>query len=359
MSLTPNALPAHWPVLGVCGFQNSGKTSLLEAAIPHFVARGLRVAVVKADAHGIDVDRPGKDSDRLFRAGATVALCGPEESLQRKHTPGKAPLAPLVQQHLRKHDLVLVEGHKSAPLSKVWLHTQAPQKVPHEARDILAQLPWQPLAERVARLSAEVEALLERAAAATPRYLGLLIGGASRRMGAPKHRLVMPDGRELLEHLVERFHEQAEAVVLLGNECVAPSLAALPRLPDVLDAPRRGPLAGMLAALRFAPEARWSFAACDQPALQADGLAWLAAQQPAAGTWGVVATCEEAVQPLPCLLDGRLCDELERLLRSDAGPRRLVEHEKVRAVELPPALHAQWQDVDTPQQWQAYLRSLA
>ena len=56
------------PVLGVCGWSGSGKTTLIEAILPAFRAKGLKIAVIKHDVHGLDIDRPGKDSDRLFRA---------------------------------------------------------------------------------------------------------------------------------------------------------------------------------------------------------------------------------------------------------------------------------------------------
>ena len=72
------------PVLAVCGFSGSGKTTLLEAVIPNLVKRGLAIAVVKHDAHGFEVDKPGKDSDRLFRAGATIALSGPGQQFERR-----------------------------------------------------------------------------------------------------------------------------------------------------------------------------------------------------------------------------------------------------------------------------------
>ena len=48
------------------------------------VGRGLSVAVVKHDAHGFEVDKPGKDSDRLFRAGATISLRGPHQQFERR-----------------------------------------------------------------------------------------------------------------------------------------------------------------------------------------------------------------------------------------------------------------------------------
>ncbi|WP_215255455.1 NTP transferase domain-containing protein, partial [Escherichia coli] len=48
------------------------------------------------------------------------------------------------------------------------------------------------------------------------------------------------------------------------------------RLQDVSGV--HGPLAGILAALRFRPDALWLIAACDLPALHADAIAWLIAE---------------------------------------------------------------------------------
>jgi len=73
------------PVISVCGYSGSGKSTLLEAVIPRLIAQGLSVAVVKHNAHGFAVDREGKDSDRFFKAGATVALRGPDEQFFRRN----------------------------------------------------------------------------------------------------------------------------------------------------------------------------------------------------------------------------------------------------------------------------------
>ena len=80
------------PALGVCGWKGAGKTTLLEAVIPILRRRNLRVRVLKHDAHGIDLDHSGKDSDRMFRAGADVFLQGPGEEAERgRLSPGQFP----------------------------------------------------------------------------------------------------------------------------------------------------------------------------------------------------------------------------------------------------------------------------
>ena len=57
------------PVVAFAGYSGSGKTTLIEALLPCLRRRGLRVAVVKHDAHRFDVDRPGRTPGALPRPG--------------------------------------------------------------------------------------------------------------------------------------------------------------------------------------------------------------------------------------------------------------------------------------------------
>ena len=128
------------PVLAICGWSGSGKTTLIEAALPHLCERGLKVAVVKHDVHGIDVDRPGKDSDRLFRAGADVFLQGQHEQLVRIHGAGEK-LEDVVRRLGPCYDLVLVEGHKDTALPKIWVLGGEGNGPPPTTPGIIATLP--------------------------------------------------------------------------------------------------------------------------------------------------------------------------------------------------------------------------
>ncbi|RMF87341.1 MAG: molybdopterin-guanine dinucleotide biosynthesis protein B, partial [Nitrospirae bacterium] len=134
------AAPA--PAFAVCGWSGSGKTTLLERVIPRLVARGLAVAVVKHDAHGVSLDRSGKDSDRLFRAGADVCLRGPGEVAWRRRPAPATELTAVVAALARDHDLVLVEGHKATPLPKVWLAHPEDAALPPGVGQVVARLPW-------------------------------------------------------------------------------------------------------------------------------------------------------------------------------------------------------------------------
>jgi molybdopterin-guanine dinucleotide biosynthesis protein len=75
----------RYPAFGICGYSGAGKTTLIEAHLPRLTARGWRIAVVKQDAHGLSLDRGGKDSDRLFRAGADIVIRDPDQVFIRRH----------------------------------------------------------------------------------------------------------------------------------------------------------------------------------------------------------------------------------------------------------------------------------
>ena len=63
------------PLLGFAAFSGTGKTTLLEQLIPKLNQANIRVAMVKHTHHEkFDIDKPGKDSYRLRKAGAQQML---------------------------------------------------------------------------------------------------------------------------------------------------------------------------------------------------------------------------------------------------------------------------------------------
>ncbi len=117
------------PVLGFAAFSGSGKTTLLERVIPLLRQRGLRLAVVKHSHHDFEMDRPGKDSDRLRRAGAgQVLLASPWRTAWIREGDGRTE--PALEELLNRLDhsqldLVLVEGFRHEPIAKIEIHRPA------------------------------------------------------------------------------------------------------------------------------------------------------------------------------------------------------------------------------------------
>lgn len=114
-------------VFGLAGYSNSGKTTLLEKLIPVFVARGLRVATIKQTHHDVDLDQPGKDSQRHRAAGASEVLLTSSTRWALLHELRNEPEPSLAEhvQRLSPCDLVLVEGFKREAIPKLEIHRPA------------------------------------------------------------------------------------------------------------------------------------------------------------------------------------------------------------------------------------------
>lgn len=117
---------------GIVGYSGSGKTTLLEKLIPLFIARGLKVSVIKHAHKGFDIDRPGKDSYRHRAAGASeVMLCGNQRwALMHERQEEAEPRLDELIGRLSPCDLVLIEGFKQEDVPKIEIHRPANGKPP-------------------------------------------------------------------------------------------------------------------------------------------------------------------------------------------------------------------------------------
>lgn len=114
------------PVLGFAAYSGTGKTSLLVKLLPLMKLQGLRVAMIKHTHHDFDIDKPGKDSFELRKAGADQVLVasGRRMALMTEFEDSTEPdLAELVNAlDLNNVDLVMVEGFRHVPFAKIELH---------------------------------------------------------------------------------------------------------------------------------------------------------------------------------------------------------------------------------------------
>lgn len=115
------------PLIGLCAYSGTGKTTLLTRLIPILKKRGLRTGVVKHAHHNFDIDHPGKDSYEFRQAGAeqvTVAshkrIAWIKEYPVDKHEPVLSDA--LAALDISGLDLVIAEGFKSENFAKIELH---------------------------------------------------------------------------------------------------------------------------------------------------------------------------------------------------------------------------------------------
>jgi molybdopterin-guanine dinucleotide biosynthesis protein B len=82
----------------------------------------LVAGVIKHDAHGLDLDTRGKDTDKLWRAGAE-AVCASDggQTFVRRRLHEPVDLPTLVEEMPKDLDVIIIEGHKDSDVPKVWV----------------------------------------------------------------------------------------------------------------------------------------------------------------------------------------------------------------------------------------------
>ncbi len=113
------------PLLGFAAYSGTGKTTLLEALLPKLTAAGLRIGLLKHAHHDFDVDKPGKDSYRLRKAGASQMLIASRNrhALMTETPDAEAEFDYLLTRFdAEKLDMILVEGCKNIAFPKIELH---------------------------------------------------------------------------------------------------------------------------------------------------------------------------------------------------------------------------------------------
>lgn len=122
------------PLLGFAAYSGTGKTTLLEQLIPLLTAAGLRVGLLKQTHHDFDLDRPGKDSYRLRKAGAVQTMLASRQRwalIGERNESEEPTLAELAARFDHTGlDLLLVEGFKHEPIPKIELHRREVGKPP-------------------------------------------------------------------------------------------------------------------------------------------------------------------------------------------------------------------------------------
>ncbi|WP_340620176.1 molybdopterin-guanine dinucleotide biosynthesis protein MobB [Xenorhabdus siamensis] len=124
--MNQSTFPPNLPLLGITAYSGTGKTTLLKQVIPLLCQQQIRVGLIKHTHHNMDIDKPGKDSYELRKAGAAQTLVA---SQQRWALMAETPELPELDLHYLASrfdtdslDLILVEGFKDEAISKIALY---------------------------------------------------------------------------------------------------------------------------------------------------------------------------------------------------------------------------------------------
>lgn len=151
------------PIVSIVGKSNVGKTTLLEKLVAELRRRNRRVATVKHDVHGFDLDKPGKDSWRHAQAGSdAVVISGPDKLALIKKTDHDSTLDEIVRLLGEDYDIVITEGYKSRNAPKIEVHRRelgegllsTPDELVAVATDEPLDVPvWQCSLEEISKLA--------------------------------------------------------------------------------------------------------------------------------------------------------------------------------------------------------------
>lgn len=116
------------PALAIAAWSGTGKTTLLKKLIPALCEQGIRPGLIKHTHHNMDIDKPGKDSYELRKAGAAQTIVA---SSQRWALMTETPDEPelnlaylMSRMDASGLDMVLVEGFKHEVVAKILLFRQ-------------------------------------------------------------------------------------------------------------------------------------------------------------------------------------------------------------------------------------------
>lgn len=284
------------PMLAISGWSGAGKTTLIETLIPRLVLGGLRVGVLKHDAHGLELDRPGKDTMRMREAGAArVEALDGRWWFQVAPAPTASGPPPHARAWRNDVDLLLVEGGKSSDLDKIWLLGPDGRRPPAGTSSVILEV--------------------ERGPGAVEAAETCLVGW-----------------------LEDRWRERPRAaVVISGDAAHVPAaffdavLGAVRPVPDV-----PGPAGQMLAALRWAPGHTWLVLDSRRPLPDLETIEWLWSER-RPGIWAVVCSRDDLADPYYALYEPQAVHVLEEA--APGGTQELARvldgHPQASLVEPP------------------------
>lgn len=107
------------PIVSFVGYSGSGKTTFIEKLIPVMTGYGLKIAVVKHDAHGFQMDQPGKDTWRHKQAGARATVIISRQQIGMIMDVDQEPAPHDLRAMLGFAHLIITEGYKHGCYPKI------------------------------------------------------------------------------------------------------------------------------------------------------------------------------------------------------------------------------------------------
>jgi molybdopterin-guanine dinucleotide biosynthesis protein MobB len=116
-------------IVGIYGYQDAGKTKLVEQLVAALVKKGYKVSTVKHTPHDKTIDCEGKDTWRHWKAGSDpVVFSSKTETAIIKHSKTSADDIANIVMREYSPDVLIVEGFKKGSFPKVAVGEVSPRK---------------------------------------------------------------------------------------------------------------------------------------------------------------------------------------------------------------------------------------
>ena len=95
--------------------------------------------------------------------------------------------------------------------------------------------------------------------------IAILVGGQSKRMGSPKHEVLLPNGKTMMEMMVQFAKKAARQTVVVGQD-----IDGFISLKDTRI--KTGPVAGIEALLHSTLDSEYLVLGCDMPRITTEAI---------------------------------------------------------------------------------------
>ena len=161
----------------------------------------------------------------------------------------------------------------------------------------------------------------------------VLAGGQGRRMGGIDKGLLDLDGRPMVQHVIERFAPQVDALVINANQNIERYAAFGHAVVSDSVGGFAGPLAGLHAGMSAARTPLVATVPCDSPFLPVDLIMRLKRGLDHAGAQLAVARTHHQPHPVFCLVERAVLPHLQSFLQ-DGGRKIDAWYATLRVTEV-------------------------
>ncbi|PGA03370.1 molybdopterin-guanine dinucleotide biosynthesis protein B [Bacillus toyonensis] len=132
------------PIIQIVGYQNSGKTTLVEKVVHALAESEMKVATIKHHGHGGFPEVAQKDSERHRKAGAVVSSVEGAGLLSLSSLREEWSLQEIIRLYeFFEVDTILIEGYKKENYPKVVLLRSAEDvELVHKVENVVAVITW-------------------------------------------------------------------------------------------------------------------------------------------------------------------------------------------------------------------------